>query len=242
MMALGVDHVGSVLLGTEGWRQPRLRETVRTVQQAGRRSCLIPLATDSEIIARALDYYAPDIVHYCEALDDDGGSPRGDAAVHDRQAALRERFPQIAVMRALPIPRRGSPTDSDRVMTRARLFGPVSDYFLTDTLLRDPAGGAPPAQPVDGFIGITGQTCDWTIAARLVSEGSRPVILAGGLAPDNVRQAVLRVGPAGVDSCTLTNRVDAAGRPVRFRKDRTKVEAFVRGARAGVQALQRTEA
>ncbi|MCP4669594.1 MAG: hypothetical protein GY849_24940, partial [Deltaproteobacteria bacterium] len=54
-----------------------------------------------------------------------------------------------------------------------------------------------------------------------------PVILAGGLSPENVFKAVMKTWPEGADSCTLTNQVDAAGRPVRFKKDFQKVKRFV---------------
>lgn len=235
MIALGVDHVGSVLLGDREWRQPLLRETVRVTQRAGRRSSLIPLSGDAEAIARALDYYAPDLVHYCEALGADA-TPGGEAQAFARQALLRERFPQVAVMRSIPIPCSGSRADGDRVLGLARRFAPISDFFLTDTLLGDPGAGSATPQPVAGFVGITGRTCDWDIAARLVEDSRLPVVLAGGLSPGNVRQAVLRVRPAGVDSCTRTNRLGATGEPVRFSKDPRLVEAFVCQARLGARA------
>lgn len=50
-----------------------------------------------------------------------------------------------------------------------------------------------------GVPGGTGKTFDWDIAARLVAESSSRVVLAGGLNPDNVTEAVRRVKPFGVD-------------------------------------------
>jgi phosphoribosylanthranilate isomerase len=52
------------------------------------------------------------------------------------------------------------------------------------------------------------------------------VILAGGLGPENVAEAIARVRPAGVDSETRTSRDDD-----RRRKDLAKVEAFIERAR-----------
>ena len=45
--------------------------------------------------------------------------------------------------------------------------------------------------------GGTGQTIDWTTAARVA--GERRVLLAGGLTPDNAAEAVGRVRPFGID-------------------------------------------
>jgi len=45
--------------------------------------------------------------------------------------------------------------------------------------------------------GGTGHTIDWSAAARVAAR--RPVLLAGGLAPENVADAIVRVGPYGID-------------------------------------------
>lgn len=48
--------------------------------------------------------------------------------------------------------------------------------------------------------GGTGLKADWDLAARLARR--RPLILAGGLNPDNVLEAIQRVNPAGLDVCS----------------------------------------
>ncbi|OYT68976.1 MAG: hypothetical protein CFK52_14215 [Chloracidobacterium sp. CP2_5A] len=68
--------------------------------------------------------------------------------------------------------------------------------------------------------GGTGQTVDWAEAARLVPALGRPVILAGGLTPENVVRAAETVQPFGLDVCSGVEAVPG-------RKDRGKVEAFV---------------
>ena len=56
--------------------------------------------------------------------------------------------------------------------------------------------------PVSGKRGATGVTHDWTISAAIVRSTSTPVILAGGLNPNNVAEAIRTVRPAGVDAHT----------------------------------------
>jgi phosphoribosylanthranilate isomerase len=50
-------------------------------------------------------------------------------------------------------------------------------------------------------LGGTGRTHDWQISARLCERVRVPVWLAGGLRPDNLREAVATVRPFGVDLC-----------------------------------------
>lgn len=231
MIELGVDHIGSVVLSKVDWRQPLIRETIELVAGSAAKSSLILLYEDPDRISFSLDYYRPDIVHFCQTVID---SPDYWEAACGRlisiQATVRERFPEISIMRSIPIVPAGDESPVP-VPALARYFEPLSDCFLVDTLLVDENQGAATAQPVNGYVGITGKTCDWDLAAQLVKDSHIPVILAGGLSPDNVYEAIDAVLPAGVDSCTLTNAVDIRGRPIRFQKDREKVGRFVSEAR-----------
>lgn len=234
LISLGVDHIGSVVLSAEDWKNPVLKEMIRTVAELGARSSLIPLFSDLNVISRVLEYYQPDIIHFCEMLPNPVHQPDGFEKILHQQHLIKKSFPQTDVMRTLPIPQI-SRHNGYCALDHARLFEPISDYFLTDTLMVSnnlPAlsqVGEP--QPVNGFIGITGVTCDWNDARDLVSACKIPVILAGGITPDNVAEAILQVRPAGVDSCTGTNACDHQGRPIRFQKDMNKVKRLVAAAR-----------
>lgn len=70
--------------------------------------------------------------------------------------------------------------------------------------------------------GGTGQTVDWTLAAEAAR--AAPILLAGGLTPANVSQAIQAVRPYGID---VSSGVEA--RP--GKKDPEKVKAFIEAAR-----------
>ncbi len=232
VVADGVDHVGSVVLSSRNWKDTALRDTVRFVQASGRISSLIPLFSDLDTLRRVIDFYRPDIVHFCEILP----PPHRDRSILSHLQALqntiREDYPDIRIMRSIPIGRPGQANDESTLAIAAR-FEAISDYFLTDTLLSSEANPSG-VQPVEGFVGITGKTCDWETARTLVKTSRIPVILAGGLSPENVRAGIRSVAPAGVDSCTATNRTEANGHPIRFCKDRDRVRRFVDAARSAL--------
>jgi phosphoribosylanthranilate isomerase len=88
--------------------------------------------------------------------------------------------------------------------------------FGTDTLVLDTASS--------GDFGGTGKSFPWKYAEGFVCENPRfSVILAGGLNPENVKEAVRAVCPRGVD---VTSGVEAAP----GRKDHRRMKAFVAAA------------
>jgi len=76
---------------------------------------------------------------------------------------------------------------------------------------------------VAGTRGGTGNTFNWDIAAQAVKLGGR-VILAGGLTPENVAEAVRKVRPYGLD---VSSGVESAP----GRKDAARVRAFIVAAK-----------
>lgn len=80
---------------------------------------------------------------------------------------------------------------------------------------------------VAGKRGGSGVRLDWDLASRATALGR--IILAGGLSPDNVAEAIRRVRPYGVD---VSSGVESSA----GRKDPAKVQAFVAAARAALEA------
>jgi phosphoribosylanthranilate isomerase len=239
LVDLNVDHIGSVLVDQDKWKKATIRKTVQVIRQAGVKSGLIPLFQDPMKIFQAIDYYQPDFVHFCEALSPFSGDQatvvREFDALLSLQLDVKDRFPQLEIMRSLSVPQAGLYPAGDiqkNILRFAELFAPFSDFFLIDTILDGPH------QPVAGYVGITGVVCDWNIAGAIVEASPIPVILAGGIDDENVYDAIVKVRPAGVDSCTQTNAVDRSGRPVRFKKDMKKVRRLVQEARRADQFIQ----
>lgn len=232
LVSLGVDHIGSVLVSPGRWKQPAVRKTVQTAKRARAKSGIIPLSKNPDMIFSAIDYYQPDFVHLCDILSPFPGERQTVLKNIDAHlslhAGIRNRFPQIDLMRSISIPRPGMPRADEiekNILDFVSRFAPFSDFLLIDTLQNGPT------QPVEGFVGITGETCDWTIARAVIDASPVPVILAGGISDQNVYDAIVQLRPQGVDSCTKTNAQDRQGRPIRFKKDMKKVKRLMEEAR-----------
>jgi len=74
-------------------------------------------------------------------------------------------------------------------------------------------------------LGGSGETFDWSLAVRAKALTDRPVMLAGGLTPDNVTAALDAVRPYAVN---VSSGVESAPGV----KDHAKVRAFIRAVRA----------
>ncbi len=84
---------------------------------------------------------------------------------------------------------------------------------------------------VEGHFGGTGLRADWVLAAELAER--YPLMLAGGLTPENVGEGVLQVRPFGVDA---SSGVETSGV-----KDHAKIEAFISAFRDAIAALNTTQ-
>ncbi len=78
--------------------------------------------------------------------------------------------------------------------------------------------------PATGRHGATGKTHDWRLSREIVCACPKPVMLAGGLTPENVGAAIRAVQPWGVDVHTGIENPDGT-------RNREKLAAFIRAAR-----------
>ena len=202
----GVDHLG--LTPAQGGLPGEIPvELVRRIIDAvgARARCLVlTVSTDPVAIAELVEATRPAILHLC---------PLADTTSPELVAAIRLRIPRLAVMQAVSV------TGPESVPV-AQAYAEVADYLILDTQ----APGIP-------GVGASGATHDWSVSREIVRTVGVPVILAGGLSPENVAQAIRVVRPWGVDSLTHTNAPLPGGG---FRKDLTRVGAFVAAARTAL--------
>jgi len=98
----------------------------------------------------------------------------------DGMRQLKKNLPELELMKAINV------MDNTSIET-AKEYEPYSDMILLDSRTNEKIGG-------------TGKTHDWVISERIVNEINIPVILAGGLNPDNIETAIKKVKPAGIDA------------------------------------------
>ncbi len=122
--------------------------------------------------------------------------------------SVRQALPGIGVWQVVHV---GGPESGREALEAAK----GSDGLLLDS-------GRPGA--VVPELGGTGRTHDWHASAEIVRRTSIPVLLAGGLRPDNVAEAIETVRPSGVDVCSGLRTRDAVLDPDRLR-------GFVRAVR-----------
>ena len=198
---LAPDAIGVVLdEGIPTWDSVDAESARRIVETIARaRIVALSLSTDPDRIRATAEMLAPDVVHLARAHNIE-------TATLDR---IRSAVEPAQLMLTVPV-------DGPDSLSSARRLERSADCLLLDT-----------KHPTTGVVGASGRTHDWPLRAAIVRANEIPVILAGGLGPENVRAAITTVRPYGVDSETRTSR-DADRR----RKDLAKVEEFITLARA----------
>jgi len=204
LAALGADHVGFDVWPNDEISLRQAREVVKCLPSSVV-SVALPRSVEPEGIIKVAMQVKPDVVmtsaHLLEGPEDEGA---------DTLAQVRKWMGDRGLMVGVAVPLAHGDPDW-MPLERARRFEVYADFICLDTMIGD-------------RIGETGQVHDWRVSRRIVQECRKSVILAGGLSPENVTQALEMVGPWGVDACTSLDV-----RP--GKKDLTKVEAFIRRIR-----------
>ena len=99
---------------------------------------------------------------------------------------MREAMPGIALVQVIHV-------GGEESIVEARRIAPAVDAVLLDS-------GNQALEIKE--LGGTGRTHDWEISLRIRQALDIPVLLAGGIKPENVRAAVEAVGPFAVDICS----------------------------------------
>lgn len=122
--------------------------------------------------------------------------------------SFRASLPPLPLWLALRI----KPDESaETVLKTMRAYAPFVERFVLDTYHPEQPGG-------------TGITHDWARARQIVRAAPQPVLLAGGLTPENVAEAIRQVQPSGVD---VSSGVEAAPGI----KDAARIQQFIQAAR-----------
>ena len=204
LVEMGIDHIGFAVAEEDVPAGISLAEGRRLFDLVpdDHKTVSLTVRHDVDEILAKVQALPPDILHLC---------PDTDAISVEEQRTIRRGLPpDVDLMKAIEV---GGPD----AVEAARHYAPVSDYLILDTATPDIPG-----------VGASGETHDWSVSREIVETVDVPVILAGGLGPDNVAEAVRAVGPAGVDSYTRTSRTER-------RKDLDAVDAFARRAREAAE-------
>ena len=204
--AMGVDHVG-VLVGDGEFPREQSLSQARDIAAAlvpGAKLSALFLTARTDFIFAWAHQLNPPILHL-------GAAP--ELLGPDRVSTIKAALPECLIMRSVPVVNE----DSLRI---AQGYEKIADYLLLDS-----------HRASDRQIGALGVTHDWRISRRIVEIVRTPVILAGGLGPDNVADAIRAVRPAGVDSKTKTDRDGSHA------KDLARVRRFREAALAAIDGV-----
>jgi phosphoribosylanthranilate isomerase len=126
----------------------------------------------------------------------------------EQLSVFKRKYPTVKTIGRVTV-------SSEDSIAQAACFGvPLWDAIILDSM-----------DPKTGRLGATGITHDWTLSSTIVNTASVPVILAGGLTPDNVAEAILTVRPAGVDAHTGIEDSDGS-------RNFARIKAFAQAALA----------
>jgi len=177
----GADYLG-VLVNVS------ISERSNTIEQAK------AIVDSSSIPSLTLLYNmsADEICHVVDAINPYGVHLLGHATTETIKELKKRLKCQIWATVYLPVKGQGE-VDVDKIKEQMRNQEKAgADAIVIDTVSVKTGG-------TSSRYGGTGKVADWDIAKELINEVQIPVFLAGGINPDNVREAIMKVDPYGVD-------------------------------------------
>jgi len=198
---IGIDNIG-ITPASIGLPGEISYETAKEICESVEKGTKVALSVSSNIeeIIEMIMFVNPDVLHLC-------GEPgelnvKAIKSIKERLQKFKSKLP---IMQAVSV-------DDMSALNFAKEYEEVADYFILDTSTTLVQG-----------VGASGNIHDWSISKVIVENVNVPVVLAGGLSPENVKEAIATVNPWGVDSLTHTNRFLKDGS---FAKDIEKVREF----------------
>ena len=192
---IGVDHVG-VLVGSGAYPREHSIEAAKYILSAiPSKGSVLCLSADIALIEHILVSLEPPILHLGASTD---------LLTPEHVCGLKKKFDWLVVQRSIPVL-------DETCIAIAQSYDGIADMLLLDS-----------HRPGDTQIGALGVTHSWELDRKIVDSVDVPVIIAGGLGPDNVVEAIRKIQPAGVDSKTKTDKIDGS-----HTKDLDKVRQFV---------------
>ena len=196
----GADRIG-LLVGVKGGKFPcsiteeKAKEIFDAIGDQAVRVLISVEYTADSVLAQT-KRLMPDVLHLCANFE---GSPEFAERLH-------REIPGVKLMEAVGI-------TGPEAVEDAKMKAQYADILILDSV----------SQTVPG-VGAAGVTNDWNIDREIVESVSNvPIILAGGLGPDNVLEAIEAVHPDGVDSLTKTSDKEDG---ILVRKNIGKVREF----------------
>ena len=125
---------------------------------------------------------------------------------------LKNKLPNIQIWKAIHLPNKEEIESVSTYLKRLHEFVQAGcAKIVLDSASKNTYGG-------------TGITCDWNLASQIVSAIDVPVLLAGGLKPSNVIEAIDQVKSFGVD-------VSSGVEIIKGKKDKDLVKKFIQSIR-----------
>jgi phosphoribosylanthranilate isomerase len=135
---------------------------------------LLTCKQDAAAIIAQQRYCRTNTIQICDRLE------------NESYQELRAAMPGIALVQVVHV-------TGEESVTEALNVAPYVDAILLDS-----GNQSLPVKELGG----TGRTHDWRLSRKIRERAEAPIFLAGGIKPENVREAVSQVGPFAIDICT----------------------------------------